>query len=186
MPTDQPIPASPDAARHGREQAAAYHSPFAPHDMTLHYPDGTQEVIEIPPHPNLGLLDDENQEAYEELLFTAEETYEREPDVVLPEQRLDNGIVIPSETRRGALKSPYRIKGEDGKSHLVKPPWRVQVCQAALGKEKFDKLKAAGLGAADVWRLWNEQAQEVADRNTVDPKSVRGRGAVAAVSRGDS
>jgi hypothetical protein len=155
--------------------------------MTLHYSDGTTEVIEIPPHPNLHLLDDDNLEAYLDLQFEADTTYERFPDVILPEQRLDNGIIIPEETKQGLLKTnPYRriVIGEDGekRSERVKPAWEIQVVEAVLGKETFDKIKAAektswatgeGNGnAKDVQRIWNEQGLEQAERAAGDPKSV--------------
>jgi hypothetical protein len=179
--TRQPAPPAGDGPRKAREQATAYKSMFAPTSMTLTYPDETTEVIEIPPHPNLRLLDDDNLDAYEDLLFEAEETYDREPDIVIPEQKLDNGIVLPAETRRGILKTPYRITSE-GKTELVKPPWSVKVCEACLGEETYKKLRAAGMSAADVWAIWNEQGLELAERETADPKSVRGRTSVAQAS----
>lgn len=177
--TRQPATPAGDGPRKAREQAAAYRSMFAPTTMTLTYPDDTSEEIELPPHPNLRLLDDDNLDAYEDLLFEAEETYDREDDIVIPEQKLDNGIVLPAETRRGVLKTPYRITGDDGKAQLVKPPWSVKVCMACLGEDTYKKLQAAGKSAADVWAIWNEQGLELAERETADPKSVRGRTSVA-------
>lgn len=186
MSNRQPTPPAGDGPRKAREQATAYKSRFAPIPMTLEYPDGTTEEIELPPHPNLRLLDDDCLDAYEDLLFEAEETYDREPDLVIPEQKLDNGIVLPKEVRRGVLKSPYRrtVTDDDGneKTELVKPPWSVKVCEACLGEETYKKIRAAGKSAADVWAIWNEQGLELADRETSDPKSVRGRADVAPVS----
>lgn len=176
--TRQPATPAGEGPRKAREQAAAYRSMFAPTTMTLTYPDDTTEEIELPPHPNLRLLDDDNLDAYEDLLFEAEETYDREDDIVIPEQKLDNGIVLPAETRRGVLKTPYRITDDDG-THLVKPPWSVKVCMACLGEDTYKKLQAAGKSAADVWAIWNEQGLELAERETADPKSVRGRTSVA-------
>jgi hypothetical protein len=184
--TRQPTPPAGDGPRQAREQATAYRSMFAPTTMTLEYPDGTTEDIEIPPHPNLRLLDDELLDAYEDLLFEAEETYDREPDIVIPEQKLDNGIVLPKETRRGVLKSPYRITRDKGtpeeRTELLKPPWSVKVCMACLGDEKYQKLKAAGKSAADVWAIWNDRGLEQAQRAAEDPKSVRGRTGLAPAS----
>lgn len=180
--TRQPATPAGKGPREAREQATAYRSMFAPTPMTLEYPDGTTEEIEIPPHPNLRLLDDDNLDAYEDLLFEAEETYDREPDIVIPEQKFDNGIVLPAETKRGVLKTPYRVTGDDGKPQLVKPPWSVKVCMACLGGDTYKKLQAAGMSAADVWAIWNEQGLELAERETGDPKSVRGRGTVAPAS----
>lgn len=185
-----------DAARHAREQATAYKSAFAPTPMTLHYEDGTTEVIEIPPPPQLRMLDDDPLSDYEDLLFEAETKYDREPDRVIPEQRLESGIVLPEETRRGVLKTPYRITDEEGKTQLVKPPWSIAVVEAALGKKNYGKLKSAtkttwlggeGNGsAADAWRIWNEQTLEMAKRQDADTFPVQGDSSVAPVSRGNS
>ena len=98
---------SATAAREAREQAEAYESVFAPTPLELD--DGT--VLQIPPHPDFGMLDDEQMGEYEELLFEVE-GYDHEDD--LPEQHLDSGITLPGE--RGALKRPYRKDGA-----LVKP-----------------------------------------------------------------
>jgi hypothetical protein len=65
---------APDAAKQAREQADAYDSIFA--DVDLELDDGS--VVKIPPHPDLGMIDDERMEAFEELLFEVEETYDRE------------------------------------------------------------------------------------------------------------
>lgn len=204
MPTDQPTQAL-DAARRAREQAAAYKSQFTPTEMTLTYGDGTTEVVVIPPHPNLRMLDDDRLEAYEDLLFEAETTYDRYPDTLLPEQKLDNGIIIPAETKQGAIKRPYQRTtiGEDGRSKTerIKPAWEIQVVETCIGKDVLDKIRGAvktswregdaheghGTGSqADVWRVWSEQGLELTDRATVDPKSVRSGSAVAAVPRGNS
>lgn len=181
-----------DAARKAREQAAAHQSTFAPTVMTLHYTDGSTEDIEIPPHPNLGMLDEDKLEAYRDLIFEADTSYDRHPDVILPEQRLENGIVIPQETRRGNLIWPYQITGEDGKPQRVKPEWEPRVVAAVLGDEVYGKLKAAVKtvwpdgeghgGHADVWRIWQERSLELAERRDADPKSVRRTGGVAQVS----
>jgi len=157
-----------------KEQAAAYASVFAPTPLGLD--DGT--VIEIPPHPNLRMLDDEQMQAYDELLFKVDTECDREPDLLIPEQKLESGIVLPAETKRGDLLVPFRIDGE-----LMKPPYSVQVVQCALGPEKYARLRAGGKSAGDVWRIWNVQGLEVAAREANDPKSVGGNGAVGAVSR---
>jgi hypothetical protein len=163
-------------ARRAREQATAYNSVFAPTPLKLD--DG--ETVLIPPHPNLGMLDDEQQEAYEELLFETE-SYDREDDLHIPEQTLASGVVLPAEIRRGVLKQPYRKDGV-----LIKPPYSVRVAQVCLGEADYKKLRAGGKSAADVRRIWSEQSLELAEREADDPKSVGGSGAVEDVSGGDS
>lgn len=184
-----------DAARHAREQATAYKSAFSPTVMQLEYDDGTIEFIEIPPHPDLGMLDEDKLEAYRDLVFERNNTYDRHPDVILPEQKLDNGIIIPQDTKRGAVIWPHQ-RTVDGKPERVKPDWEPSIVDAVLGAQTYGKIKAAkkttwpggeGHGShADVWRLWNEQNLELAKRQDADPKSVRGDSTVVPVPRGNS
>lgn len=172
---------SPDAAAEARQQAQAYDSLFANREITLD--DG--DTVSIPPHPDFRMLDDENMAAYEELLFEME-SYDREPDIYIPEQRLkdsdgkETGAVVPADTIRGSLKMPFRrtVKGPDGEdvTELIKPPHSVKVVMAALGDETYKKLREGGRSAADVWRIWGSQGLEAkqrqgrpaADAGTVD------------------
>jgi hypothetical protein len=149
------LPQVPGAGRRAREQADTYDSVFAPTPLELD--DG--DVIEIPPHPNLSMLGEEEQEAYDDLLFEMR-SYDREPDIYHPEQKLENGVVLPAETRRGALIGPPFEKN----GVRVTPSHRTRVVQAALGPEKYSKLLAGGRSSADVWRIWNDQGLKVADR----------------------
>ena len=157
----------PNAGRQAREQADAYDSMFA--DIEMELDDGT--TISIPPHPDLGMLDDEAMEQYEELQFEME-SYDREEDIHIPEQRLkdangnENGVVLPATTSPGALKRPYRKNGE-----LIKPPHSVRVARIALGEQGYQRLLAGGRSAGDVWRLWAKQAAELRDREASDSKS---------------
>jgi hypothetical protein len=176
MESGKPMPLTP--TQRAREQALAYASVFAPTPLEL---DNDMRTLEIPPHPNLRMLDDDQMEAYDELLFDADTKYDREPDLLIPEQKLQNGLVIPAETKQGALKIPYRIGGEK-----VKPAYSIRVVQIALGDEAYAKLRAGGKSAGDVWRIWNTQGLEVAAREAQDPKSLGSNGLVASVSGGDS
>jgi hypothetical protein len=155
-----------------REQALAYASVFAPTPLALD--DGTE--IMIPPHPNLRMLDDDCMQAYDDLLFEVDTKYDREPDLLIPQQTLANGIILPAETKKGDLLVPYRIEGE-----MVKPPYSVKLVQVALGEEQYAKLKAGGKSAGDVWRIWNIQGLEVAARQEADSKSRGGNGLVGTV-----
>jgi hypothetical protein len=156
-----------NAGRQAREQADAYDSLFADIEMELN--DGT--TISVPPHPDLGMMDDEATGEYEELQFEME-SYDREEDIFIPEQRLrdssgnENGVVLPATTSLGALKRPYRKDGE-----LIKPPHSVRVARIALGEQGYQRLVAGGKSAGDVWRLWAKQAAELRDREAGDSKS---------------
>jgi hypothetical protein len=168
---------APNAGQQAREQADAYDSLFADIEMELN--DGT--TISIPPHPDLGMLDDEAMEQYEELQFEME-SYDREEDIHIPEQRLkdpdgnENGVVLPASVSLGALKRPYRKNGE-----LIKPPHSVRVARIALGEDGYQRLVAGGKSAGDVWRAWAKQAAELRDREAADSKSEGGAVDLAAV-----
>jgi hypothetical protein len=177
-----------EAAQQAREQADAYDSLFAPTELELEGGD----TLSIPPHPNFGMLDDEATEAYEELLFERDTLYERTPDIIYPETRVkdpttgkETGAVIPGETQQGQLKTPYRIKDDDGTSKLVKPPWNVKVVQAVLG-EDYKKLRDGGRSCADVWRIWGKQGIEVAARNQFRQAIDAGVMGMASVPEADS
>lgn len=176
--------------REAREQAKAYKSVFAPTPLTLD--DGT--VIEVPPHPNLRMLDDDAQAELEQLEFELE-SYDRHPDIIIPayeaKDRNGNltGAVIPEETVRGSLKVPHR-KTVKGEPKLMTPPYTVRVAQIALGDD-YAKLRAGTIdghkgSAADVWRVWNEQGQQIARRSDADPKSDGSSDGVADVATPDS
>ena len=178
---------SADAARHAREQAKEYDSPFAPGQLT--FDDGS--TMEIPPDPRLRMLDDDCLEAYDELLFESE-SYDRGPDVIIPEhQALDKdgkptGATIPEETVRGPLLTPYRKDGV-----LVKPPWEVKVVRAALGGDKYAELRCKQINgrsanAGDVWKLWSAQGLVLMERQAADPKSGGSSGDLAPVAAPDS
>jgi hypothetical protein len=156
-----PLPKVPGAGARAREQANSYDSMFS--SIPLELNDGT--VLDLPPHPNLGMLDDEQQEAYEELMFEVE-SYDREDDIFLPGHTTDSGAVVPDKTIRGDLKVPYRKDGA-----LVKPSHRTRVVQVALGDESYKRLVAGGKRSVDVWKCWHEQTLRISDRRETDRKS---------------
>ncbi|WP_293308890.1 hypothetical protein [Mycolicibacterium sp.] len=160
---------SPESAKEANAQAREYDSPFAPTDLVLD--DGT--VIEIPPHPNLRILDDDVLDEYEALLFEAE-SYDRGPDFYIPEQQAKdsagNPITLPAETRPGPLLVPYRKNGE-----RISPPHSVQVVQIVLGADNYAKLRAGTVdgkrgSAGMVWKIWNERNLNLIERQAADPK----------------
>lgn len=174
---------SKNAAREAREQAEAYESVFANHELELN--DGT--TVSIPPHPDLGMLDDEQIAEYEELLFEVDTEYDREPDIIIPEHYRKNdegvevGSLMPEETIRGQLLVPFRKNGE-----LVKPPHRIRIVQIALGEVEYKRLREGGRSAGDVWKIWGKQGLEMRARQAGDPKSDGSVVALAAVPAADS
>jgi hypothetical protein len=179
---------SPDAAAEAREQADEYESLFGSTELEL----DDDSTIKIPPHPDYGMLDDDAMAAYEQLQFEADTEYEREEDIYIPEQRLkdretgqETGVVLPPSTQRGSLKTPYR-RLVDGKSVLVTPPHSVQVVKAVLGDVEYKRLREGGKSSGDVWRVWNEQALKVRERQQRDSKSVSSTVDLAAVPTTDT
>ena len=181
-----------DAPREAREQAEEYDSPFAGGKITLDNGDD----IEVPPHPNLRMLDDEALAEYDKLEL-ALESYDRHPDIRVPEQKIydkfgNHVSTIPAEPepRPGPLKTPYRKTDEDGTEVLMDPPYNVRVAQIALGPD-YEKLRAGLIdgrrgSARDVWRIWNEQGQKAVERQNSDRFRNEGAGGVEKVSTPDS
>lgn len=173
---------APNAGAQARAQANVYDSLFA--DTKLKLDDGS--FIAIPPHPDLGMLDDDQMDAYEDLVMELE-TYDREEDIFIPEQRLldakgnETGVVLPSSTERGQVKRPFRKDGV-----RVKPAHSVRVAKISLGEEGYQRLRAGGRSAKDVWRIWGRQAAELADRSAADDKSTGSALDLEAVSATDS
>lgn len=163
---------SPDAAAQARAQAEAYDSVFAPTVLQL----DENTTITLPPHPNVRMLDDDKLAAYEALLFEVETEYERGPDTVIPEQKVyDKGgnvvTTLPPTTRPGPLLEPHRRKNADGKVELVTPPYAVRVVKTVLGEDDYALLRAAGKSSSDVWKIWNRQSLDIAERQSEDSKS---------------
>ena len=172
------------AASEARMQADAYNSLFAERELKLD--DGS--VLKVPAHPEYGMIDDDRLEEYEELLFEMDTLYDREEDIYIREQHLRDattgeltGATVPATTQRGALKRPYRINGA-----LVRPPHSVKIVMTALGKSEYERLRAGGGSAKDVWRVWNEQNMEIRERQAVDSKSNASAVDLAAVPKADS
>ncbi len=186
------LPTKPkDAAADAREQAAIYDSIFMP--TTLTFDDGTS--ISVPPPPSLRMLDDEQQDAYDELLFEME-SYDRADDIEVPEQKVYDKntkqliTTIPASTRPGPLLVPHR-KTVGEKTTLITPSWEVRSVKAALGEEKYKLLRAASINgqpatARDVWNVWNKQSLAVSKRADEDDKSAGGAVDVAPVPEADS
>lgn len=177
---------SPDAAQEARTQADEYDAIFG--DTELELDNG--DVMMIPPHPQYGMLDDDRMDAWDELQYEVDTSYDREPDIHIPEQKLDNGLTLPSDTQRGALLLPYRITSTDDDgtttTRLIKPSHSVRVVQVTLGDTEYKRLKEGGRNASDVWKIWGRQSIKVRERQQRDSKSASSPVAVAPVSEADS
>lgn len=171
----QPNP-NPDPGRHAADQAAEYGSIFEP--TTLVLDDGT--TITVPPHPALRLLDDDALAELDRLDFEVE-SYDRHPDVYIPERkgkdRNGDEITLPAEIRPGALKVPYRRTDPDsGETVLMTPPFDVQQVKIVLGEDAYAKLRSATVNgkrgsAAHIKSIWRKQGAAIERRQASDSKS---------------
>ena len=187
------LPTKPkDAAADAREQAQVYDSIFEP--ATLTFDDGS--VLEIPPHPNLRMLDPDEQAAYDLLVFESK-SYDREPDIVVPPQKVYDKntkqliTTIPESTRPGPLIVPHQKTDENGVAQLITPSWEERTVRAALGEAKYTQLRAGTINGRhgtprDVWNHWNRQNLAVSKRADEDDKSAGGAVDVAPVPEADS
>lgn len=170
---------APEAAREARHQAKTYRSVFA--GPTLTFDDGT--TMDLPPHPDLRMFDEDVLQAYDELLFEVRNSYDHEPDVWIPEQKVSDStggeIKLPATLRKGSLIIPLQKTGADGKPELMKPPYEVKLVQLILGERRYRELRSKTIdgqkaGAKDVWRAWNERGEALMQRSDADPKSDAG------------
>lgn len=157
------------------EQARQYRSALEPTVLKL---DNGDEIT-IPPHPQFRLLDDDALDALDAYHLELEEC-DREPDIFIPEQKVKNAngdeMILPAETKRGALKEPYR-KTDPKTGKVTKlPPYQVTVARIALGDDAYNRLRAGTIdgrrgSAAHVWKVWTEQTLGISERAVDDPKS---------------
>ncbi|MBZ4574705.1 hypothetical protein [Mycobacterium avium] len=151
-----------DSFEAAREQAAEYLGYVA--SEKIRTPRG--DVFEI---PNPSLLDDEQQQRYDELQLEVE-SWDRHDDVLN-----DDGTV----KHRGALKEPSRKDG------VLVENYNIQLAKAIFG-DRYEAFKAAGGRANDVAFLWAKMNKSIADRRKADSKSAGSDQAVAAVPEPDS
>lgn len=178
------LPKVPGAAEHAQEQATDADSVFANTRVQLN--DGT--YVEIPPHPNFNMLGDDEQAEYEALMFEVK-SYDHEPSIYVPESRLkdekgnETGVVFPARTLEGAVIIPHQKTDKDGNTELIKPPYNQRMVRAALGAEKYAKLRAGGKSAGDVIRAWSEQTIRITERQNFRPETNGSARPVAPLSR---
>lgn len=122
-------------------------------DTPLELSDGS--FIQIPPHPSLGLLDDDQLEAWEDLQFEMK-SYDSEDIYLEAEVDADGNEISPATVLRDQLVKPYRKDGV-----LVKPAHSIRVVIAAIGEDAYARLRAGGKGSSDVWKIWGKKNVEL-------------------------
>ena len=148
----------PKSVQEAKDQAAEYFGFTA--SAFIQTKDG--KVWEI---PNPGLMDDDQQERWEELQFYVEGC-DRDPDVVTPEMTLPDGTVVPEQRLEGDVMVPYRIDGA-----LLKPPYNVRLAIVLFGEDGYKAYKEGGGIANQIALEWARMNKEYQERVTADPKS---------------
>lgn len=161
-----------------REQSAAYHGFAASVNIEIGEPPNV-ETFEI---PNPSLLDDDQQERFNELNAEIERDCDREDDIEIPAKTAEDGTVIfPAKILRGDLKNPYTIGGEP-----LKPAYNTRLAVVLFGEEGYARFKAGGGRSNQIALIWGEMNAEYDKRHKKDPKSNGSVETSAAVSNGDS
>lgn len=145
-----------------REQAAEYLGYVA--SEKIRTPRG--DVFEI---PNPSLLDDEQQQRYDELQLEVE-SWDRHDDVLN-----EDGTV----KTRGAIKEPAR------KGNVLVENYNTQLAKAIFG-DRYEAFKTAGGRGNDVAFVWAKMNKVIADRRAADSKSAGSDQGVEAVPHADS
>lgn len=151
-------PRVPVSTREAKEQAAEYFGFTA--SVFIQIEGG--KVFEI---PNPGLMDDDQQERWEEMQFDLEKC-DRDPDVEIAGRTADDGTIVPGATIPGEIMVPYRIDGK-----LLKPPYNVRLAIALFGEEGYKEYKSGGGIANQIALEWARMNREYQERVTADPKS---------------
>lgn len=157
-------------------QAAEYFGFAASTFIEVVSKEGQKRVFEI---PNPALLDDDQQERFDQLKFEMEQC-DREPDTEVPEQTVivdDQVQTIPGYTIPGAVKQPLRINGE-----LLKPPYAVRLAIALFGEDGYAEYKAGGGVANQIGLEWARMERQYEERVNADPKSEGSSTSVEGVS----
>lgn len=151
-------PRIPVSVAEAKEQAAEYFGFTASTYVRV----DSGKVFEI---PNPGLLDDDQQERWEQLQFDLE-SCDREPEITIPEQKLEDGSVLPARVLPGDLIMPYRKGGQ-----LLKPPYSVRLAVALFGEDGYKEYKSGGGIANQISVEWARMNKQYSERVSGDSKS---------------
>ena len=150
-----------------RAQAAEYLGFTASTEIVL----DTGEVFEI---PNPGLLDDDQQERFEELQAELDTFDHDEVEVPVVEYTVETRAdgttysepkVVGHKRERTLLTNPHRKNGKP-----VKPPYNVRLAIALWGKDGYERYKAGGGIANQIALEWTRMNREFMAKVKDDPK----------------
>lgn len=155
-----------------REQAAEYHGFAASVDLQI-----GDEVFEI---PNPSLLDDDQQERFNDLNAEIQRICDREDDIEIPEHTTDSGTTFPAKTIRGDVKQPYTVGDEP-----LKPAYNTRLAIVLFGEERYKRFKDGGGRSNQIALIWGEMQAEFEARKKSRSESGDSGESSAAVLNGD-
>lgn len=150
-----------------RDQAAEYLGFTASTTIVLE----SGEVFEI---PNPGLMDDDQQERFEELQAELDTFDHDEVEVPVVEYTVEtrpDGTtysepkVVGHRKERVLITNPHR---KDGKP--VKPPYNVRLAIALWGEDGYERYKAGGGISNQIALEWTRMNREFIEKSQADPK----------------
>lgn len=150
-----------------RQQASEYLGFTASTEIVLE----SGEVFEI---PNPGLLDDDQQERFEELQAELDTFDHNEVEVPIIEYTVETRAdgttfseptVVGHRTERVLLTNPHRKDGNP-----VKPPYNVRLAIALWGEDGYERYKAGGGRSNQIALEWTRMNREFMARDNADPK----------------
>lgn len=150
-----------------REQAAEYLGFTASVEIVL----DNGEVFEI---PNPGLLDDDQQERFEQLQAELDSFDHDEVEVPVVEYSVETRPdgstysepkVVGSRTERVLMTNPHRKNGKP-----VTPPYNVRLAIALWGKDGYERYKAGGGRSNQIALEWTRMNREFLAKGQSDPK----------------
>jgi hypothetical protein len=150
-----------------RAQSAEYLGFTASTEIVL----DSGEVFEI---PNPGLLDDDQQERFEELQAELDSFDHDEVEVPVVEYTVETRTdgttysepkVVGHKKERVLLTNPHRKNGKP-----VKPPYNVRLAIALWGKPAYERYKAGGGISNQIALEWTRMNREFMAKVNEDPK----------------
>ncbi|AEL98177.1 tail assembly chaperone [Mycobacterium phage BigNuz] len=178
-----------------KAQAADFFGFIASEHIEVTLPDGTVERFEV---PNPALLDDDQQERWNQLQFDIQQC-DRLPDIDIPAHKLrskttyvngeevrvgaegeivggevrveDTENFIPARTIRGQIIEPFQKTQPDGTVELMTPSYHARTAIALWGEEGYARFKAGKGNSRLISLIWSRMSQEKQERAERDPKS---------------
>lgn len=153
-------PVSSEAEEAARDQLAEYFG-FASHDTIT--AGGEKFVI-----PNPSLLDEDQQERYDEVQHQLRKFAH---ETIVIRNAITNEVVVDPKTGEPLTDRVLIEPHEDADGNLIKPPYWSRVLKAVIGGDEYARFVKQG-GRPNQFRLvWSKMQREMLERAASDAKS---------------